>query len=354
MLVRFGVTALALAALASAVSAETLREQSDVTLEAAGIRVLEVENARGLIEVRPGAGNRIRVRAIKVVRAPDREKAAELARELRVEMTNAAGRKVVRVRYPQRQQIRVGFWDLLKGEVEFPRSEIRLSFEVPERMEVRLRSTSGDVVTEDLAGYQTLESTSGDVSAAGARGRVAARSTSGDVSGSFETGARLRSVSGDIEVDIARGALDATSTSGDLLVHEASDSLALGTVSGDIEVGRAAGGARASSTSGNVRVRSAAGLLDLQTASGDVDVWFLPGLRGARIESGSGNVEARVAPGLGISFEVRTSNGNIESDLGLQVKSASRRLLSGSIGSGAIPVRLSSSSGDIQITSGGE
>jgi DUF4097 and DUF4098 domain-containing protein YvlB len=83
-------------------------------------------------------------------------------------------------------------------------------------------------------------------------------------------------------------------------------------------------------------------------------VWLGPGLRGARIESGSGNVEARVASGLGVTLEVRTSNGNIDSNLGMQVKSASRRLLTGSLGSGAIPVRLSSSSGDIQILSGGE
>lgn len=354
MIVRIGVVVLALAAPLATASAETLREQSEVTLDATAFRGLEVQNARGQIEVRAGSGDRIAIRALKVVRAPDRSRAEDIARQLRVEMSNTGDRKVVRVRYPQRQQVKVGLMDLFRGDVEFPRSEIRLSIEVPAKMPVWLHSTSGDVATEDLSGSQTVESTSGDVTVDAARGPVNARSTSGNLSGSFQSRARLRTVSGDVDVQHAGAALVATSTSGNIAVREAADSLVIETVSGDIEVGRAARGIRASSTSGNLQVRAVTGAADLQTSSGDIGVRLGPGLRSARLESGSGNLEARVAPGLGISLEVRTSNGNIESNLGMQVKSATRRQLSGSLGSGAIPVRLSSSSGDIQILSGGE
>lgn len=359
MKVRMGLVALALAVFplvlrAPAVAAETLREQSEVTLDAARVRGLEVENARGLIEVRPGAPGRIHVRALKVVRAEDRAAAARIAKELRVEVSDAGDRKVIRVRYPQRQQVRVGILDMLRGDLEFPRSEVRFTIEIPERLPVWLKSTSGDVRTEDLAGLQTLESVSGDVTADGAKGPVTARTTSGDIAGSFSAPSRLRSVSGDVSVEWAAAALEATSTSGDLTVGEAADSLVLGSVSGDIVVERAPRGVRASSTSGDLRIHAVAGVCDLQTASGDLDVWLGRGLRAARIESGSGNIEARVVPGLGVAIEVRTSNGNIVSDLGMQVKSASRRQLSGSLGTGTVPVRLSSSSGDIQITSGGE
>jgi hypothetical protein len=50
---------------------------------------------------------------------------------------------------------------------------------------------------------------------------------------------------------------------------------------------------------------------------------------------------------------MRTSNGTLDASVPLPVDSVTRRRLSGRLGDGRTPVVLRSSSGDIQITTGG-
>jgi hypothetical protein len=333
---------------------ETLREQSEKVEEPAGLTAIEVDNARGQIDVRPSADGKLHIRALKIVRAPDNAKAREIANQIRVAVSRQDGRYLLKVTYPQRQVVHVGFWEMMSGDVQLPRSEMRLALDVPAEIPVSLHSTSGDLSTDMLAGVQRLETTSGDAEVRDSRGPVTFSSTSGDLTGSFGAAARVRTVSGDVEVDRAGGPLDVHTTSGDITVRDAADSLLLGTVSGDIEVGRAANGLNATTTSGTVHARGLGGRCQLETSSGDVEASLTRGISRADFESGSGDITVRFGPGVGAALEVRTSNGTIDASVPIEVKSVTRRLLTGKVGSGQTPVLLRSSSGDIQILSGGE
>ncbi len=335
-----------------AAGGETLREQSQRVLDATGIAALRVDNSRGLIRVGRSADGRIHLTALKIARSTRRERAARYARETEVSVATEGGRCSIRVRYPQRETVRVSFWEWCSG-LEMPAIEVRLALEVPASLPVTLRSTSGDIETDGLDGPQDLETTSGDVSATRAGGPLRAGSTSGDVEVDGAAAALLRTVSGDVLAANAAGALDAHTTSGDLVVRGAADSLALGTVSGNIRVDRAPRGVRATTTSGDIEVSGAAGAVRLGASSGDIVVRLAPGLSNAEISTASGDIDARLAEGLGCAVELRTSNGTLDVSVPLEVKTVTRHLVIGRVRQGTTAVSLRTSSGDIHLVGGG-
>ena len=338
---------------APARAVETVREQSERELDAGAITSVAVENPRGVVRVSAGEGNRIRVTALKIVRAHDLETAREFARDTRVTVSTLGGRCWVAVRYPQRQQVRVGLWQMMSGDFEFPGVEVRLALTVPRALPVRLRSTSGDLFTEDIGGRQELDTTSGEIGVSVAGGSVHASTTSGNVRVSARGAARLRSVSGNVTAEEVGGPLDAHTTSGELVVMVAGDSLALGTVSGDIRVDRAPHGIVATTTSGRIETRSASGVVRLSTSSGDVDVQLVAPLSRVDISSSSGDIAARLAEGLSCEVELKTSNGVLDTSVPLEVRSVTRHRVAGKVRGGTTPVVLRSSSGDIVLTGGG-
>jgi DUF4097 and DUF4098 domain-containing protein YvlB len=290
---------------------------------------------------------------VKVVRTSDRRTAQGFARETKVALSTEGGRCRITVSYPQRRPVRVGLWQMLSGDFEFPGVEVRLAISVPPDLPLDLRSTSGDLITEEMAGRQELDTTSGEIVVSDAGGPVRASSTSGAVRLSGRGAARLRTVSGDVTVEAVGGPLDAHTTSGELVVRVARDSLALGTVSGSIRVEVAPRGIVATTTSGDIEARGAAGVVRLSTASGRVEVTLVPPLQRVEISSSSGDIAARLAESLGCEVELRTSNGTLDTSLPLEVRSMTRHRVAGRVRGGTTPVVLRSSSGDIHLSGGG-
>lgn len=337
---------------AGAAEAGTWREQSGKTFEASDVRVVRIENARGVVHARQGAPGQIRLSALKTIRANDSEEKRKYSRGTTVVTEVEEGRLVIRVRYPQGQAVRVDFWDLVHG-YEMPRVEVKLTIEVPRGVAVQLQSTSGDLVTEDVTGRQALESTSGDVTVRGSRSPVRAHTTSGNITASGVESADLETVSGDIEAESVRGPLRVATTSGDVSVSGLEDSLRVTSVSGDLRIGAAPRGVTARTTSGGITVEEARGDVRLSTSSGDIRLVLAPPLTRADISTVSGDVVASVSGSVGADLELRTTNGTLDVDLPLQVKTVTRRLVSGVIGNGRAPVTFTSSSGDIHLSSGG-
>jgi DUF4097 and DUF4098 domain-containing protein YvlB len=334
-------------------AAETVREQSERELDAGGIASIAVENPRGRVQVSPDPAGHIRVTALKIVRAHDAETAQKFARETKVSLSTQGGKCRIMVQYPQHQEVRVGLWQMMSGDFDFPGVEVRLALTVPRALPVTLRSTSGDLFTEDIAGGQELDTTSGEIGVSAAGGAVRAGTTSGDIRVSARGGARLRSVSGSLTAEAVGGPLDAHTTSGQLVVLDAQDALDLGTVSGDIRVESAPHGIVATTTSGSIETRSAAGVVKLSTSSGDVDVRLVAPLSSAEVSSSSGDIAARLAEGVGCEVELKTSNGTVDTSVPLEVHTVTRHRVSGRVRGGSTPVVLRSASGDIVLTGGG-
>jgi len=332
----------------------TLREQSQLTVEARGLQGVVVQNPRGWVEIHPSADGRIHVSALKLSTASETSRAERFARLTKVETETRGASFIVRVLYPQNQTIRVDFWRFLEGEFDLPRVEVRLSLDVPPGMAVELGAASGDLKTFDLRGPQSLRTVSGEIEVRNASGPVSVVSTSGDVVGSDLARARLHSVSGDVSLDGVRGPLQIETTSGDIDVRGAADSLEFSTSSGDVRVDAAPRGIRVGTTSGDIQIDgAAAGIVRLHTISGEVHAGLERGFRGVDIRTISGDIELRVPDGLGCDMTLTTQSGSLENSMPLQVRTASHHRMVGAIAGGGPPVVLQSSSGDIAVTGGG-
>ena len=322
-------------------------------MEARGLKGVRVENPRGRVRVVPSPDGRLHVTALKFTRGHPPAETDALARKTLVETSIEDGRHVIRVRYPQRV-IRISFMRLLRGELDAPSVKVRLLLEVPPGLAVELESTSGDLETSGLDGPQTLETTSGDIAVQDAAAAVTIGTTSGDVSATGLGRARVHSVSGDVTVAGARGPLEVRTTSGEIEVEGAADSVKVASVSGDIQVDGAPRGLEAGTTSGNVDVTGPVnGVARARSTSGCVRLQLGPAVRRADVSTVSGGITVRLAAGLGCDLVLKSTSGHLEAAVPIQIRTMTRRELSGAVSGGGVPVSLHSVSGDITVSGGG-
>lgn len=135
----------------------------------------------------------------------------------------------------------------------------------------------------------------------------------------------IHSLSGDIEVVDRVGALDVQTASGDVEVLACDGEVKVSTASGDISI---------SGCSQSIQARTASGNLDIETDS-----------RGGEISarSASGDISLRYEKDFDALVSWATVSGSVDCDV---KRTGSREAL---LGSGLTPVKLSTSSGDIEI-----
>ena len=135
----------------------------------------------------------------------------------------------------------------------------------------------------------------------------------------------IHSLSGDIEVVDRVGALDVQTASGDIEVLACDGEVKVSTASGDISI---------SGCSQSIQARTASGNLDIEADS-----------RGGEISarSASGDISLRYEKDFDALVSWATVSGSVDCDV---KRTGSREAL---LGSGLTPVKLSTSSGDIEI-----
>lgn len=356
-------TIVSLALIASSFTAahagSVLRERSDGTEPAAGLRRVVVESARGSVNVRPSTDGKLHVAAIKVCRAETAARVRKYARETSVQAGREGDTYAIRVTYPRKVELKVSFWDLFKDETWengglLPRVEVQLVLDVPAGMDVRVTTTSGEVDIEGMAGALELRTTSGDVGVRRTDGSLRVESTSGDVDASGIARARISTSSGDVFVNGAAGPVHLSTASGDLTVNGARDSLSLQASSGDLQAEDSPRSLDARTSSGEIFVRSAAGAVRVNASSGGVRMRLRGPLRSADVSTGSGEVQLELASGMDADVRAQSRSGEIDSRLTLGGARTGRGELAGRLGRGGAAVRIETSSGDITLTGGGK
>lgn len=311
----------ALVGAAPAYAAVRYSERSDLTVEARGIRTIEIDNSRGDVEVAPSGDGRIHVTALKTCRGRDRAEAQRFAAAIAVTSATEGDRWVMRVKYPARVDIRVNFWDLLSGRSDSgdigQSHEVKLLVAAPPSLALNLHGVSGDLATRGMSARQQLRTTSGDCTVESAGGPLELATVSGDVSIAGAPRATVRTTSGDVRASVA-GPMDA------------------GSVSGEIEV------------------TSAADTVRVETTSGDVEVTLGPRLARADVSSTSGGVRLRLSGSLDASLELSTQSGEIACDVPVTLLGHGRQYMNAKYGRGGAVVKASTASGDLHVTSGGE
>lgn len=282
---------------------EPLRGEWSRVFKLPGRGSLDLSNLSGDIVVTGGAGDEIRVHAVR----EDGSQAGRAgAEDIRIVVNEGAGRVEIRTEYPRRGRY---------GDVDF-------NVQVPAYADVNIRSVSGDVRVEKVQGEVRGESVSGDVVVADVRTLLLAKSVSGEVTvtGAGGDAVNAESVSGGIHAQgLTANDCRMQSVSGELTLTGAKCGRAhLKTISGGIEyAGSLAAGGRYefSSHSGDVRLSVGGGSgfeLVAKTFSGSMES-ALPMTR-HRVEDGDHRPRGRMRGTVGDGsayVDVKTFSGSI-------------------------------------------
>lgn len=162
---------------------------------------------------------------------------------------------------------------------------------------------------------------SADFRGVGRFGTLEVRTASGDVWFDNVAGrANVKSASGDLRLGSTDGPATMTTTSGDAEIRSAHDTVNAALVSGALKVGEAGGDVKGRNVSGDLRIESFdRGRAELSTVSGDVQVGVLPGRRvwmDLVSRSGDTSCDLDVGDGEGsgapdVRIEARSVSGDI-------------------------------------------
>ena len=206
--------------------------------------------------------------------------------------------------------------------------EIQITVQVPERYNLYLESSGGDIEIHDLRGDIYAKSSGGDVVMGNIReSTVDVRTTGGDIrleSGDADTmmktssgdvqienaGGRtdVQTSGGDIRIEHADGEVDVRTTGGDIQIEHASGRLSIETSGGDIQIENAMEGVDAESEGGDIDIENARGAVTVRTTGGDID-----------IENVQGSVTAKT---LGGDIDIQLTGTDTSNDRSCELESS--------------------------------
>ena len=170
--------------------------------------------------------------------------------------------------------------------------EIQITVQVPERYNLYLESSGGDIEIHDLRGDIYAKSSGGDVVMGNIR----------------ESTVDVRTTGGDIQIENADGEVDVRTTGGDIQIEHASGRLSIETSRGDIQIENAMEGVDAESEGGDIDIENARGAVTVRTTGGDID-----------IENVQGSVTAKT---LGGDIDIQLTGTDTSNDRSCELESS--------------------------------
>ncbi len=231
----------------------------------------------------------------------------------------------------------------------------RASFDIvvtaPERLDLNIATSSGDITFRRVEGEGEIATSSGDVDFDLHVGDLSVSTSSGDVEADrIEGRFSFSTSSGDFSADHVSGpAVTFASSSGDFEADRIdADRFDAKTSSGDVTVDMLLGSAEIGTSSGDVDLDDLEGALSVSTGSGDVQASLTKPGR-VDISTGSGEVSLRAPRSLAADVEI--SAGSIRIDRGFQFAGEmARRSAEGQIGGGGQLLKVSTGSGRVSLS----
>lgn len=296
----------------------TLGAASAVTLSAKIVRTVDrtfavepggtlaVATEGGDITIETAAISEVRITARQTIRASSEAEADRLLEKLTLTLDQSGQQVTAEAKYERGSG---WFRGSLPVQVDF-------IVTVPERFDVGLRTSGGNLRVGNLTGQVTARTSGGNITLQRIDGPVEANTSGGNISLREGTGrAKLHTSGGNIRVDQAAGPVEATTSGGDLVLSSVKNLVLAKTSGGDVTAvitTPPTGDTTLSTSGGNVSVRLPADAkfrLDASTSGGSVTATGLTitldggGVGKSRL---SGDVN-----GGGPVLKLRTSGGNI-------------------------------------------
>jgi len=310
---------------------------------------LKVQNTSGEIRIESHPENKIIIDAFKVVEADNSKKAERIADEIEVIIKKYDSGVEIKTKYASKRS--KGFWKRLFSSHWHRSAYVDYHILVPEKIELDISNTSGDVIVSNISGDIEINATSGDLSIKRITGELNLETTSGDVEiFSIQGDIIVEGTSSDLEIFNIIGDADISSTSGNTTAENITGSVKIDKTSGDIYLKMIKENIQASSSSGDLIIEQLEGGLDLETSSGDVEVKteIFPQYE-YYVKTSSGYIDFSLPENSDAQIKLKTSSGNINSELPLTLHTICRNSLKGELGTGGPEIHLVTSSGDIEL-----
>ncbi len=342
---------LALAVLVSpSIAKEIYTFPDSQTVKVGDHPVLELTNPSGMVRVTSHSENTIRILAMKRVKARGKSDAEELAGRLEIEIKSHPELVEVQTVYPKDKDR--DFWGFLFGERGDSHIWVDYELYVPKNCELRLETTSGDVMVTKVDGNHKLNTTSGDITLKVVRGDLAIDATSGDILVSRTEGkVDIDVTSGDIRLDETKGDIAVDATSGDLQGNDLTGNVSISSTSGDVRLSGVTGDVKIDGLSSDIVVSQLEGGATVNTTSGDISV-SNETLSGTfySFESTSGDVRFTLPGKKGGRVDLNTVSGSITAKMPVTLETFSNRKLLGYINPEGPEIRIQTTSGDVVIS----
>ena len=287
---------------------------------------LEVKTGSGDISVKRGEDGILAIDASFQVRASTKEKAHELAEQIKAD--------------PPIEVLgdRVCIGDLRKYGLSrgIRGSSVSCTFRItaPASTAAELNTGSGEQEVEGLQGPVKIDAGSGDV-------RI--EDVEQDVG--VDTG------SGEITVIRVGGGVCADAGSGNVRIEDVGRVVEVDTGSGEITVIRAGSDVSADAGSGNVRIEDAGRGVEVDTGSGNVTIdSAIAAAADWSVSTGSGDVRMKLPCDSGFNLSAKSNSGEFKTDLPLTIAGKLGRRVKGTVGKDtSATIQITTSSGDIKI-----
>ncbi len=209
---------------------------------------------------------------------------------------------------------------------------IRVRIWVPREFSVDLRSTTGSIRVEELAGKVRARTLNGDIEIVGVDGPLILRTARGGVSVSETRGdVAIRAGEGGIEVSWVTGSVRASTGRGSVRGRH---------IEGPVEM---------RTDEGEISLQQVRGRIDAKTESGAVYAGFLGSPEG-EIETRRGSVEITIPRDAAIDLDMRSADGSVRLDSAFEIdgERAAGHVI-GQLNGGGSSLRVYTARGNVRL-----
>lgn len=229
-------------------------------------------------------------------------------------------------------------------------SGAKVTVTVPQRYNVDLKTSGGDIVVRNIQGSATGKTSGGNISLADITGDIRMSTSGGGIDlARLHGDTFVRTSGGGIKVVDVTGDVDAQTSGGGMRVEKVKGNVRAHTSSGEVRATNIVGDVDLHSSGGRVLAEGVDGAIRADTSGGSVDVELVGANRGIVATTSGGSITVRIPRVTSANVDASTSGGGVSCDLPVTTTETGRSRLVGRINGGGPVIKARTSGGSIGI-----
>ena len=210
------------------------------------------------------------------------------------------------------------------------RIHVNFRIHVPKETLSDLKTSDGNISLAGLSGDQQCKTSDGNIRIANVAGNITGRTSDGDVS--------AKEIKGSVGIGTSDGNIELSNIVGDV-VSSTSD--------GNIMLSNVEGNTSAKTSDGHITFKELSGSLTGSTTDGNIRGSFVQLKRQLTARTGDGNIDITIPDQLGLDLDINGESLHVP--LNNFSGRSDERLIRGTSNGGGIPVKLSTSDGNVTL-----